>query len=244
MRESRTGRTDQASRAVRRYRYVVPWALAGAVGATVVTPATSSGSYVDPGTLNFIHMSDAGDVITNFDFPNQTWSNYNVAWPVTLVFYHMATINGVKSHMEDAGWQYYIGNEETTYLADTGGKGYWDTDSGVKNCRYFFYFNCSEDVHYRLYADADDYMNDPTWGNYVIGTTHFDEDESCTCAYYGWSEDAEHAVIQGAQQTWGQAKAANDVIPMYNSVYGWADGQTVHYFQSDGWAGGVYIEAS
>jgi len=112
------------------------------------------------------------DRFYNYDFHCQPVSNYNVAWPVTMLFYDNAWINKVKSIYLEMP---LFGIQEYARLDD--GDGWiWDSDGGTKGIVWSSHLNGYVWLHLRVYApNPPDYMYNSAWGKYVLGTTHYDE---------------------------------------------------------------------
>ncbi len=110
-------------------------------------------------------------------------SGNNVDFAVTMVFGSNATVNKVKtalgSSYPHAGGPMYLRLKDSPNFV-------WDQDSGRKDIL------CpgpgAWSSHLRIYADADDFMYNPYWGNYVLATTHKDQDECSTDREFGWGE--------------------------------------------------------
>lgn len=134
------------------------------------------------------------DSFDNYDFESERVSSTNVDQPVTLIF----TNNAEKSKIYTALSGRYIftgsmeygrlNNSFGWFFAGTGGK---KTGPG---CGVW-------DVHYRVYGDPahGNRMWSPSQGFYVIGTTHWDYNDGCGTAQYGWNESAEADVASYTQ---------------------------------------------
>jgi hypothetical protein len=111
-----------------------------------------------------------------------------VACPVTMMFYNNAEVDKVK-------WIYF--GPAPPYLAVTDhallndGNGWiWDGDRGTKETWWSSELGELVWMHMRVYApNPPDYMSNSVWGNYVIGTTHFDQFPFEL--WYGYNEYAE-----------------------------------------------------
>jgi hypothetical protein len=153
--------------------------------AAVLSTPAAGGYHASSDTWLYVGF-DGGDVLANYDRTGTGNSIVNTRdhmdWPTTIFFKNNAEIDKVKgmldSHYPDSGSEmhYYL-KDNSDYV--------WDQDGGKKSPN-----GCHvTDTHIRLYADGDDRLYDPTDGYYIMGTTHFDIDETCD-ATFGYSEHA------------------------------------------------------
>jgi len=130
------------------------------------------------------------DRFYNYDFrSNGSTSKSNVDWPVMIVFNKNANVNKVKN----AFWgSTAIGNNMYARMTDdinAANSWVWDSDRGTKTgaCTSGQIFR-----HMRVYGPPDgDRMYNPSWGYYVLATTHYDREECLSTKQFGWSETAE-----------------------------------------------------
>lgn len=138
-------------------------------------------------TSNLAQLTIAEDRFYNYDFISQSVSSSNVDWPISMVFHTNAEIDKVKD--------IFFGAELTAnlmYGRVNDGNGYvWDEDRGTKSGqRYSSQLQTYVYLHMRLYApNPPDYMQNDDWGNFVIGSTHYDQWPFET--WSGYSEYAE-----------------------------------------------------
>ena len=147
--------------------------------------------------------------------------------PSTLVFGNNATINKVKDGLNGQGYGHSGSTMYGFVTAGTGACCVWDADDGRKT-------GICTGTHYRVYADSDDRMYTPSWGYFVMGTTHRDNDECPGGAgpTHGWSEEAE-SNVRGASNNAGWA-IYPDYLPFNNSVVtSWIGNR---YYQNNGLA--------
>ncbi|ABL78588.1 hypothetical protein [Thermofilum pendens] len=139
---------------------------------------------VASGGLTALWVTSTG--FYNYDFKSQVVSSSNVDWPVTMVFYGNADVNKVKNIFFGLT---ILANPMYAYIYSNGWV--WDTDRGTKGVVYSNYLNGYVYLHMRVYApNPPDYIYDPAWGKYVIGTTHYDEYP--LESWSGYPEYAEH----------------------------------------------------
>lgn len=139
-------------------------------------------------TSNLTILGIDEDSFYNYDFETENATSTNVDWPVTMLFYGNAEVDKVKGMF----FGYPIAAVWMHARLDDGEGWLWDEDRGTKKGNWY-----SEDLgyniylHMRLYApNPPDYMNNTSWDNYVLGTTHYDDypDEN----WSGYSEYAEN----------------------------------------------------
>ncbi|MDQ5821415.1 MAG: hypothetical protein M3540_08245, partial [Actinomycetota bacterium] len=163
----------------------------------------------------------------NWDMTSQNLSPSEADWPSTLIFGNNATIMKVKNGLEGQGYAAHPATPMYGYLTQGPGSCcVWDADEGRKTGP------CSG-THYRVYADADERMYTPSWGYFVMATTHRDNDE---CPFgasptAGWSEEAE-ANVTAASSAVGWS-AYPDYLLFNNSVVtSWIGNR---YYQNNGY---------
>ena len=224
---------------------------------TAAAPATALGAgfTATQGSLKAVPVNE--DSFFNYDYDRGSSSTYpdpaqygHNDWPVTIVFTGNATVSKVRSIVKS--WLPSTGSSMYARLSDSAGVWEWRGDSGRKeNTWYWVGFRLvarTKVLHIRLYARAADKCTNATWGNYVLCTTHFDNNElgqtSGAPKWYGMSEDA-----AGVVENWFAAKGyavSRDTFDMGN-VEG--DGVTgrldiydpTHIWQSDGKASLIAI---
>lgn len=183
------------------------------------------------------------DFVTNYDNVGKKTGYRTSDWPVNFIFYGPgANVNRVKSILNAAGAS-TSGGAMYLYLKDFPSGGSWDTDSGRKKV-YSTHSECGgifadghTYIHMRVYADSDDRLNNSTFGNYVVGTSHWDNREGCSDETFGWSESAE---AQWASLIYCRGYNLAQSHDMQNPE----SSRMVrgnHYWQSDGWARKVYV---
>ena len=173
---------------------------AAAVVAALAAFASPAAAWYTPNlTIQYKH----DDAFRNYDFESPDVSAYNVDWPVDFIFYNNAAIDKVKYQIGWGAW----GNPMYGRLND--GYGWvWDDDRGRKSS-----WDCygSTVNHYRLYADGDDRLYNPSWGFWVFATAHRDYNE---CGggekYSGNSEYTEHLLANAARNAYGWANVGED----------------------------------
>ncbi len=132
------------------------------------------------------------DQFRNYDFRSETDSNTNVDWPVTMLHYNNAEIDKVKD--------IYFGPQvlsDLFYGRVNDGSGWiWDSDRGTKKTNFFSdALGTHVNLHMRLYApNSLDYLENASWGKYVLGTTHYDEYPE-PGSWHGYSEYAENDFV-------------------------------------------------
>lgn len=203
----------------------------GAIG--MATPATAATAYDGVTVIAF-----GNDRWYNYDFNSQSASASNVDWAVTLIFRNNATINKVKSRMDD--WtDLSFSSSETKHgrVSNYYDNWQWDGDSGKKRplCPAWAMAR-----HYRVYAPVTSYdresMYNSTLGYYVIGTTHKDWDECGGSKRHGFSEDVEQYVKNEVQDN---TSIQNDYWNIYNNEPYRVQGN--HTWENNSWATTVNI---
>jgi hypothetical protein len=200
---------------------------------------------------------------TNF----QTWDQWNCpddTWqdcmlestannPIIMVFWNAPNARTVRSVLQ-AAFSSSGGTSSVYEYWSTGGLPVHDYDSGRKNCTSPGYTctNPTYDVHYRLYplnwqcCTIDAYNS--LWGFIAMATAHYDINENHGCqSASGYPESAEtyladdaawNGHASGWQVAFGNAPNTGGFY-IGNAYSGWAD--CSHYFDSNGWATGVYV---
>lgn len=177
--------------------------LAVFTACTAAAPATALGAgfTATPGSLKMITVNE--DSFWNFDYDRGSSSTYpdpaqygHNDWPVTIVFTGNATVGKVRSSVKS--WLPSTGSSMYARLSDSAGVWEWRRDAGrQQNTWYWVGFRLvarTQVLHARLYARGADRSTNATWGNYVLCTTHFDNNElgqtSGAAKWYGMSESA------------------------------------------------------
>jgi len=169
------------------------------------------------------------DRFYNFDFSSQRVSNANVDWPVTILFWGNADDPKVKKiYGINVPWA----SSMHFYLLDDPSKGWeWIEDRGVKYIvRLGPWATCPNPnlvvidfgyvyMHMRVYGSEHlnetivKYNYNPSWGRYVLATTHMDE-----FPFERWSGYSEIA------EWWFVVQAQNKGYPVaFNWAYFWND---------------------
>lgn len=198
-----------------------------------------------------------------------------VDWPVNFIFRNNASISRVKQGLRHQGLD-TDGGPMYLSLSDSPGQYwggphvFWDRDQGLKE------HICSglpipgsprETNHIRLYADSseqfdggsqtrpvdskggttDDRLYNPTWGFYVLGTSHIDylECPPTEATWFGQSERTEARIAYWASREWG-AQNVEYSSQWLNNVEGLGHVNHVrvegnHIWQNNGWATVVKI---
>lgn len=178
-------------------------AIALLTGLLVTVPETNALAWNSQGQRAAFTIAE--DRFWNYDFRGYG-GNYegNLDWHASLIFKNNAEIDLVKESLNTAYFN-GAGGFEIAELDE--GIGYFeDEDRGRKNepgCPGY-------GIHYRIYADfgsdgdpnADNMFN-PDWGHWVLGTTHFDENDGCSgyTKIFGTSEQAEGYIASYARNT-------------------------------------------
>ena len=178
-------------------------ALAVLVICTAAAPATALGAgyTATPGSLKMVTVNE--DSFWNYDYDRGSSTTYpdpasagHNDWPVTIVFTGKATVSKVRGIV--SSWLSSTGSNMYARLSDTAGTWEWRGDSGRKQGTWYWVgFRLvarTKVLHIRLYAHNGDRSHNATWGDYVLCTTHFDNNElgqtSGAPKWYGMSEDA------------------------------------------------------
>ncbi len=218
-------------------------------------PAAAMAAGYTAGGLKIVTSGE--DSFWNYDYdkgssrtyPDPATAGHN-DWPVTIVFYNAASVSKVRSIVKS--WLSSTGSTMYARISDSAGVWEWSGDAGRKEATYYFsglrLTARTKVLHIRLYAHRNDRSHNAAWGDYVLCTTHFDNNELGQTPgapkWYGMSEDA-----AGVVDTWfaGRSYAVSpDSLPLGNAE---ADGVTwrpdvadlSHRWQCDGLASMIYI---
>jgi hypothetical protein len=208
-----------------RHLYLMAAVCALAAGIALLPMNVLGSSTRNLTTLGFGYS----DAIYNYDFENQAVDATHVDWAMSLLFYNNANVNKIKSILNSSYWIY--GSSENAYLNDSG-SWEWDSDGGRKTAAP----SCTgSDAHYRVYAPSafDDFYN-PSFGYYLLGTTHHDHHELCD-AWYDDSEGTESDIARRMSARGYYTRY--DYAWFYNAQF---ETQGNHTFNNDGYA--TYIE--
>jgi len=224
---------------------------------SAVTPAVAAAAGFTAGNLKMVTQGE--DSFWNYDYDKGSSSTYpdpalagHNDWPVTIIFSKAASVSKVRSIVK--AWLPSSGSSMYSRLSDGTGVWEWRGDAGRKeNTWYFSGFRLvarTQVLHIRLYAHNGDKSHNAAWGDYVLCTTHFDNNELGQTPgapkWYGMSEDA-----AGMVDTWfatrGYAVSA-DSQPLDNAEAG-ANGNSwrpdvadpTHRWQCDGYASMITI---
>ena len=234
-------------------------ALAVLTICTAAAPATALGAgyTATPGSLKMVNVNE--DSFWNYDYDRGSSSTYPAPasaghndWPVTIVFTGNATVSKVRSIVKS--WLPSTGSSMYARISDSAGVWEWRGDSGRKeNTWYWVGFRLvarTKVLHIRLYARAADKSTNATWGNYVLCTTHIDNNElgqtKGAPKWYGMSEDA-----AGVVDDWFATKGytvLRDSFPLFNAespvaglTYRPDAADSTHRWQCDGLASVIAI---
>jgi hypothetical protein len=214
---------------LRRYHLFLGLAVVLVAAAVAILPGRVSA--YSTSNLQLVDFAGYGDQVENYDFSSESVSSSNVEWPIDLIFYNNAFIDGVKSDLQGISPSFYVpGTTEYAYMINRYlGTGWvWDQDGGMKTG---FPTCTGSTAHYRIYApSALDAFYNPNFGYYDIASTHEDIDELPGCdAHYNYSENVEYAIAY--QWSLKGHQAYYDEVPMSNAQYN-LEGN--HHFDSDG----------
>lgn len=217
--------------------------LAACVGAilgisTGLLPSAMAGYSQSPPQYKYVGTVS----FENYDFQTQQAYQWNVDWPVTLMFAGHAEVDKVKNILGGAFAS--TGNPMYDFTFDNG-VGAWDTDSGRKNP----HGSCSDhskiDIHARFYADPRfDYDYD--YNNFaymLIATTHHDVEEGCSDEWFGDSGWAEHQFVVEYSSHPSQVDSIyenNADFGNFEGPYRWDDSK--HRYDNDGAASIIFIK--
>jgi hypothetical protein len=179
-------------RVTRTSRWLLVLTAIAAIATGVVRTADHTANGASTSRLSKVTVHE--DSFWNYDFTTNRVHANRVDWPIGLVFFGNATINKVKDIL---GNEYDRSGSAMWGRINDGPRWRWDTDKGRKTTA------CpglptqpSWARHYRVYADGDDRLYNPSWGFYVIGSTHYDVRECAVSGkQFGWSESAEDWVV-------------------------------------------------
>jgi len=197
-----------------------------------------------------VHSETANNGITTILFGNDRWKNYdfysesarstNVDWAVSLLFVNNATVDKVKSRLED--WSNLYEHPSSKSMDARMSNYYdqawaWDGDKGKKNpiCPAWTHSD-----HVRVYSNTTsggyEHMYNSTLGYYVIATVHRDYNECGGSVGHGYSENAEDRLIS-------QVNENTIVSPDHWNIYNREPlrHQGNHYWQGNGLASTVRI---
>ncbi len=186
----------------------------------VLGPPRPASAHGQPSNFNVVGWS-GGPVWANYDelspLPYSA-SPRNTDWPIGAIFWNNANVNKVK----DALFPYYsagAGNTEHldlfTNFPNTSSEDQ-DEDRGVKTPDVGS--GCSRyDLHFRVYAPYPaDMFYYTGYGYFVVATTHYDINEGCPGAVFGYSETAE--LLLGTAATNLGYPVGPNLAPMYNAI--------------------------
>ena len=178
------------------------------------------------------------DRFYNYDFIDESVSSWGVACPVTMVFFHNAEIDKVKDiywgHALFAVWDHARLNDGSGWI--------WDKDRGTKDVWWCSEIGYYAWFHLRVYApNPPDYMYNPSYGRYVLGTTHLDQYP--WELWHGYNEDAEEFFADWASD---HGYTVTEDITYYKNYEPFRMEpipgiKTYYYWDNDGWATVVYV---
>jgi hypothetical protein len=186
-----------------------------AIGFSVALSGRASACCTPSHKQYAVRLSSGGnDRFINYDGqPN--FDQHGRDWPIDLVFYNNASVNKVKDGLARFGYSGSGSTEHEGYTRNYNARNHgfrFDSDRGRKTA-------CDvnhNDNHYRLYAPpSQDRLYDPTYGYYVVGSTHLDHNE-CTDhpTHFGFSERVEYAIGTKANTIW---TVTRNHLALYNS---------------------------
>ena len=230
-------------------------ALAVLTICTAAAPATALGAGYTAENLELITVDE--DSFWNYDYdkgsslayPDPAVIGHN-DWPVTIVFTGKATVSKVRTIIKS--WLPSIGSNMYARLSDTTGVWEWRGDAGRKQSTWYWsgfrLLARTQVLHIRLYAHNGDRSHNVTWGDYVLCTTHFDNNEYGQTpgvpTWYGMSENA-----AGMVDDWFAGRGYRVTRDSYDLGNLEGDGVTgrpdiasaSHIWQCDGKASLIYI---
>jgi len=124
-----------------------------------------------PNPIMFMTIDQMG--VTNYDFESKSATSTNVDWPVNLIFFNNATIDGVKWQLD--GYYGATSPEKKNMGINEYGLTSWDEDGGKKGILCPITNQWTR--HYRVYAGTDDTLYSPSLGYWVAASTHKDRNE-------------------------------------------------------------------
>lgn len=225
---------------LKRYHLLLAMAACALAGSFAFLPGIArSSSTTHLALLGFGY----GDQIYNYDFEGtsisydpSTGKYTNVDWPLDLLFWNNAFIDGVKNDLRSAYDTPGSAEHESMNNRYNSTGWVWDQDGGMKAG---WAICVGSDNHYRIYAPPSmDAMYNPTWGFYVVGSTHKDHNEGCGFDSYDHSEAVEYDIYQKMNHVSPYDSASYDSIYFGNAQH---DTQGNHTFDSDGYATSVFI---
>jgi hypothetical protein len=172
--------------------------LAAATTGNALSGAPRAVASSTPNGITGVVIDEQGT--TNYDFESQSAVNTNVDWPVNLIFYNNATIDGVKFQLDN--YYGYKSPEEKKMAIYQYGLTQWDGDGGKKGILCPIADQWTR--HYRIYASSsDDTLYSPSLGYWVVASTHKDRGECppINKLFYDSEEVEEH--IAGLYSTAG-----------------------------------------
>jgi hypothetical protein len=240
-----------------RRRIVLTLVVLAVLALCAAAPATALAAGYTAGNLKIV--SEGEDSFWNYDYDKGSSSAYpdpasagHNDWPVTIIFSKAATVSKVRDIIK--AWLPSIGSTMYSRLSDSTGVWEWRGDAGRKeNTWYFSGFRLvarTQVLHIRLYARNGDRNHNAAWGDYVLCTTHFDNNELGQTPgapkWYGMSEDA-----AGLVDAWFSARGyavSADSRQLDNAEAGtngnsWRPdvADPSHRWQSDGYASMITI---
>ncbi|RLC64237.1 MAG: hypothetical protein DRI01_03790 [Chloroflexi bacterium] len=164
------------------------------------------------------------DTLWNYDFnsADRVGQYDHVDQPVCVVFGGNADKTSVKDAYYYDGFQ-YIGSTMWNELDDGAG---WvsDSDGGRKTDG-----SDLDGYHFRLYAAGGSNMNNSSWDDYVVATTHRD-----LLPTYGYNEECEYQLCYLAYYKSGWS-VTQDTLYFRNRDWP-GNWDLNNYFRCDGWA--------
>lgn len=207
-----------------------------AVSMIAVVAVSGLALYADAAsTSNLTDLTIDEDSFMNYDFlsDDDRTDNENVDWPITMLHYDEAEVDKVKD--------IYFGTTTawTMYgIFDNGGGWEWDSDQGTKSGQVY-----SEElddyvyVHQRIYApNPPDYLENSSWGNYVLSSTHFDE-----YPFEAWSGYSEYAEDFFALAASGSYTVSEDWASFSNAESYREEDNGSHIWLNGGYATAVQV---
>jgi hypothetical protein len=227
-----------------------------AVG-VLAAPAAAMAAGYTAGGLKIVTSGE--DSFYNYDYDRGSSSTYpdpatagHNDWPVTIVFTKAASVSKVRTILKS--WLSSTGSTMYARISDAAGVWEWRGDAGRKESTWYWsgwrLVARTKVLHIRLYAHNGDRSHNAAWGDYVLCTTHFDNNElgqtSGAPKWYGMSEDA-----AGAVDSWFAARGyavSADSLALGNAEAG-ANGldwhpdiaDATHRWQCDGMASVIAI---
>lgn len=173
-----------------------------------------------------------GDYFYNYDFREVlNYEPNKVDWPVTAIY--RGSSNANIAYLKSILWG--DASQDSTMYMYLGDSGYYyhDSDKGSKLSGWGEWPN---GYHVRLYAASGYQSYCPSWGYYVLGTTHRDY----WPAGVGWSESACYPITSRIAETVGWGNVWQDYMPLANyesyRMVGFLE-----WAECDGYADYIYI---